>query len=92
MDDLSYQQKQQFKDDGFIVIKNAVPIELINIARQKIMASLPRSERRLLVPAELATHPDVIGLFYQSCLDALLNNIMGPFPPHKLSGSCHARF
>ena len=81
MDDLSYQQKQQFKDDGFIVIKTAVPIELINHARQKIMASLPSSERRLLVPAELATHPDIIGLFYQSCLDALLKNLMGAFPP-----------
>ena len=81
MNDLSYEQKRQFKADGFFIIENAVPRELIDNAKQKIMATQPRSERRLLVPAELATHPDIIGLFYESCLDGLLQNLMGPFPP-----------
>ena len=79
--DLSHKQKQQFKKDGFIVIKNAVPSALIDRAKEKIQASLPDNERRLLAPAALATHPDIIGLFYGSCLDPLLHNLMGPFPP-----------
>jgi hypothetical protein len=80
-ENLSLKQKQQFKDDGFIVIKNAVPTELIDCAKEKILAALPDSDRRLLAPAALATHPDIIDLFYASCLDPLLRNLMGPFPP-----------
>lgn len=81
MNAITDQQKQQFLDDGYIVIRNAVPEEVVASARSLITDSLPKDQRRLLVPGELATHPSVIGLFYQSSLDAILNSLMGPFPP-----------
>lgn len=77
---LSDEQKQQFFQDGFIVIKHAVPREISQKARELITASLPKDERKLLVPPELATHPDVIGMFNETCLAEIMRNEMGPFP------------
>ena len=73
-------QKQQLFRDGFVVIKNAVPGEITGKARELIGAQLPRDERRLLVPPELATHGDVISLFNDTCLARIMRNEMGPFP------------
>ena len=80
-DELCQTQKIQFRDDGFIVIKNAVPADVISNAQQLISESLPKHERRLLVPAKLATDPRIIGLFYESRIKPILETLMGPFPP-----------
>ena len=61
---LTDDQKVCLKDDGYIVLKDAVPQTVVDEARNLILHSLPRSERRLLVPGELATHPSVLALFY----------------------------
>lgn len=77
---LTIVQKQRFREDGFIVIKDAVSIEMVVKARELISAGMPKSERRILAPPELATHPDVIGLFRNSCLAPLMRREMGPYP------------
>jgi len=73
-------QKREFLRDGFVVIKNAVPKDISQKARDLITAALPKDEHRLLVPAELATHPDVVGLFGNTCLAEIMRREMGPFP------------
>ncbi len=77
---LTEEQKQRFFRDGFVVIKSAVPHEISQKARELISARLPKDERKLLVPAELATHEDVIRLFNDTCLAEIVRNEMGPFP------------
>jgi hypothetical protein len=79
-DRLSQDEKESFFRDGFVVIKQAIPKEISQKARDLISASLPKDERRLLVPAELATHPSVIGLFKDTCLADIMRNEMGPYP------------
>ncbi|MBF68179.1 MAG: hypothetical protein CMQ29_10850 [Gammaproteobacteria bacterium] len=78
---LTDEQKEAFVSDGFIIVRKAVPADTVQRARKLITDSLPKDERRLLVPAELATHPDVQALFNDTCLPELLRNEMGPFPP-----------
>lgn len=78
---VSVDQKRHLRDDGFIVVKGAVPERVVAAARDLITASLPKDERRLLVPGELATHPSVVGLLYDGALDGILQHLMGPFPP-----------
>ena len=73
-------QKQRLYEDGFIVIKNAIPKKIIKAARKLLSISLPKNQRKLLVPAQLATDPRVIALFNQTCLFDLLRKEMGPFP------------
>ena len=73
-------QKRDFHEYGFVVVKEAVPLDMVEIARELIVAGMPDSERRILAPPELATHPDVIGLFRNSCLASLMRTEMGPFP------------
>ena len=77
---LTADQKRDFVRDGFVVVRNAVPAGLVAKARDLIRAGLPESDRRLLAPVELATHPDVIGLFSDTCLADIMHNEMGPFP------------
>ena len=77
---LSDEQKRQFLSDGYIVIRNAVPLEICQKARELIIASLPKDEHRLLVPAALATHEDVLALLRNTCLAQVMRNVMGPFP------------
>jgi hypothetical protein len=78
---LDHEQKCQFRDDGFVVVKNAVPRDVVRAARELITDSLPKHERKLLVPGELATHPSVVGLFYDGHISSILRELMGPFPP-----------
>lgn len=78
---LTNEQKEAFVRDGFIIIRDAVPENIVQRAKTLITDSLPKDERRLLVPAELATHPEVQALFNDTCLPELLRNEMGPFPP-----------
>ncbi len=77
---LTPEQKQEFFRDGFIVIKNAVPREISQQARDLISSSLPKDERKLVVPAELATHHDVLRLFRDSRLAEIMRNEMGRYP------------
>lgn len=77
---LTEKEQQQFFRDGFIVIKNAVPIEISQKARDVITATLPKNERRLLAPPELATHESVLSLFNDTDLTKIMRNLMGPFP------------
>ena len=46
-----------------------------------IEEAIPRDERHLLVPGNLATHVDVTGLFNRSTLADTMKRLMGPFPP-----------
>ena len=79
--DLTNDEKRRLLKDGFIVVRNAVSIDLINRARQLIEAALPKTERQLLVPGKLATHEDVTGLLNKSTLANIMRNLMGPYPP-----------
>lgn len=74
------EQKQQFFRDGYVVISKAVGEQIIRKAVELITAQLPKDERRLLVPPELATHEDVLSLFNDTCLAEILGKEMGPFP------------
>ena len=80
-DALTAAQREALVRDGFIVLRGAVPGELCERAAARIRAALPKRERRLLVPAALATHEDTLALFAQSRLAAVLRREMGPFPP-----------
>ena len=73
--------KRQLRDDGFVVIKQAIPPHVVEAARSVITAALPKNERRLLMPTEITTHPSVIGLFYDSAIAPILEHLIGPFPP-----------
>ena len=77
---LTPEQKRDLVQDGFVVVPNAVPPEQVARARERIVAGMPPTERRLLAPPELATHPEVVGLLRDSCLADLLRIEMGPFP------------
>ena len=77
---LAADQKRDFVRDGFVVIRDAVPAAMVTTARDLIRAGMPASEHRLLAPAELATHPDVIDLFRDTCLADIMRTEMGPFP------------
>jgi len=77
---LDTDEKDRFLRDGFIVIRGAIAADSVERARELIQAELPEDERRLLVPASLATHPDIVGLFRSSCLGSILRNEMGPYP------------
>ncbi len=78
--ELSFEEKQEFKADGFVVVPQAVPRAVAERARGLITRSLPKNERRLLAPPELATHEHVLALFQDSCLPELMRRTMGPFP------------
>ena len=73
-------QKQQFLRDGYVIVKNAVPPEISQKARDLISANLPKDEHVLLVPPGLATHENVLSLFADTCLAEILRNEMGPYP------------
>jgi hypothetical protein len=77
---LNQAEKQSLLEDGFIIVRDAVPRSIVNAARARIEAVLPTDERRLLVPAGLATHPDILSLFNDGCIAELLRREMGPFP------------
>ncbi len=77
---LTSEQKRDLRRDGFVVVRNIVPLPMVLAARDLIRAGLPKSERRLLAPAELATHPDVVGLFNATVLEDLMRYDMGRFP------------
>ena len=74
-------QKQSLLRDGYVIVRGAVPPEQVARARDRIQAALPKDERRLLVPAGLATHEDTVGLLNDTCLADILRNEMGPYPP-----------
>ena len=78
--DLTEEDKRQFFRDGYIVIRNAVPMDLSRKAREIVTAKLPENERRLLAPPDLATHESVLGLFNDTVLNEIMQNLMGPFP------------
>ena len=77
---LTPQQQDDLVRDGFVVVRRAVVPERVARARERILAGMPATERRLLAPAELATHPEVVGLFRESRLAGILRDAMGPFP------------
>mgnify|MGYP001377707647 CR=1 FL=1 len=77
---LSTEEKQQFIDDGFIVIKNAISPEAVKLAKDLLTAQTLIDDRQLLVTPELTTHPSVLGLFNESCLGEIVRNEMGPYP------------
>jgi len=77
---LTDEQKQKFFRDGYIVIKQAIPRAVSQKARDLIESTMPTTSKRQFAPPGLATHPDVIGLFNDTCLAAIMRNEMGPFP------------
>jgi len=78
---LSQEEKVRLFEDGYLVLRGAIPREITARARARIKETLPEDERRLLVPANLATHEHVLSLFQDTCLTKILENEMGPFPP-----------
>ena len=78
---LTDDQKLDLLRDGYVVIRGAVPPDRVARARDRISAALPKDERRLLVPADLATHEDTVGLFNNTCLAEILRREMGRYPP-----------
>ena len=77
---LTLEQKRCLMRDGFVVVRNAVPPDHVARARERIEASQPVGEHRLLAPAELATHPDLVGLLQETRLAGILRREMGPYP------------
>ena len=77
---LNAAEKQTLFDDGFIILRDAVPQDVVAAARARIEAALPPDERRLLVPAGLATHSEILALFNDGCVADLLRREMGPMP------------
>ena len=77
---LTPEQRRDFVRDGFLILRGAVAPDRVVRARERILAGMPPTERRLLAPAELATHPEVVGLLRESRLATVLRNEMGPFP------------
>ena len=78
---VSLAQRQQLRDHGYVILQNVLSQAQVDAAKSIITAALPGYERRLLVPAAVATHPDVIGLFQDSNIATILADLMGPFPP-----------
>ena len=66
--------------DGFVILRDVVPSHMVQAAKEVIETDMPSSERRLLAPANLATHPDVIGTFKNSPIAEIMRNAMGPYP------------
>ncbi len=77
---LTAEQRNDLVRDGFVIVRGAVDPERVVRARERIVAAVPPTERRLLAPADLATHPEITGLFRESRVAALLRREMGPFP------------
>ena len=77
---LSKNQVASLVKDGFVIVRNIVPKEVVERAKTTIETGMPPTERRLLAPAELATHPDVIGVFARTELASIMRQAMGPFP------------
>lgn len=77
---LTYEEKLSLFEDGFLVVKNIIPLELIDTAKRIITAGMPPSERRLLAPAHLATHENVISLFKETPIADIMRDTMGPYP------------
>ena len=77
---LSTQEKLQFIDDGFVVIKNAISSEAVTIAKDLLSEQTLIDNRQLLVTPELTTHESILGLFNESCLAQIIRNEMGPYP------------
>ena len=73
-------EKRRLFQDGFVVLKNAVPREITARARELIEAGMPKHDRRRFAPIELAKHDDMLRLFKGSSLSEVLKNEMGPFP------------
>ena len=80
-DALTDDQKHALWRDGFVILRGAVPEALCEQAAGRIRSSLPEQERRLLVPAKLATHEDTLALLNKTRLAGILRREMGPWPP-----------
>ena len=65
---LSHSEQADLKQDGFVILRDVIPLDFVTRAREIIQEGMPVSERRLLAPAELATHPEV------------MRAAMGPYP------------
>lgn len=77
---LSKEEQTDFVRDGFIVLRDVIPSDFIERARELITSGMSLTERRLLPPRELATHPDVVRLFKGTCLSEIMRTAMGPYP------------
>ena len=77
---LSTEQKASIVRDGFVIVREVIPLDWIETAKSLIEERMPVNERRILAPAELATHPDVIRLFRESPMADIMREAMGPFP------------
>ncbi|NKB96900.1 MAG: hypothetical protein GKR90_00150 [Pseudomonadales bacterium] len=79
--DLDQSEKTRLYEDGYVIIRNAIDADAIAQAKSLIESFLPKDERRLLVPGKLATDERITGLFTESCVQQVLETVMGPFPP-----------
>ncbi len=79
-DNLSKQEQTEFLRDGFVILRDVIPLDFVEQARELIVSGMSMTERRILPPRELATHPNVIRLFNETCLAEIMRNSMGPYP------------
>ena len=77
---LTDSERQSLVDDGFVILRGVVPLELVKVAREIVDANTPKHTRRVLAPASLATNPKVLSVFKDSSIPSILQRVMGPFP------------
>ena len=77
---LDIEQQTSLVRDGFVILRVVVPLEWVENAKRLIEERMPTTERRILAPAELATHPDVSRIFRESPVAEIMRNEMGPYP------------
>ena len=78
--EVSLTQRQGLYDHGYLILRGVLSQAQVEAARSVITGALPTLERRIVPPAAVATHPNVIGLFQDSDIASILAVLMGPFP------------
>lgn len=79
--DLTNEEKRNLYRDGYVIVEGAIAPAAVAAARELIESHLPKDERRVLVPGELATDPAITGLFNDGALAQIIDAVMGPYPP-----------
>ena len=77
---VSLAQRQGLYDHGYLILRGVLDQARVEAARSVITGALPEHERRIVAPAAVATHPNVIGLFQNSDIASILADLI-PFPP-----------
>ena len=77
--ELTFQQKQDFYNDGFVILRNIVPRELTRAAKRRIHVLLGREGQLFRHYKDLSIAPEFPRLINETPLGELLTNTMGEF-------------